>query len=292
MTTKRKQSLGNKDITVIVLVHYETDKTIKCLESLYNTDYPFKLLVVCDGADDYLKKYLKDNVVGRLVINKKHLGVVKTWAVAEKLIDTDFFFFAHSDMVFEKDWLSELVKKYDSLENPGYILPINLKPPGFLIFNFLIETKLYKSIPIDKKYKLHYLDFDWYQQFKIEYPNLCGILCEEAKIYHDTQTTMIMVSDIDGWGDDAKEDAKYYYSKYNDDPHPIYGEPVYKEEYLKTHKCKWREVNAVHPKNYYILPSGSYAIHYYQCPICNKKIENEEFKRQKDTLLLEGEINI
>ena len=33
--------------------------------------------------------------------------------------------------------------------------------------------------------------------------------------------------------DDAKEDAKYYYSKYNDDPHPIYGEPVYKEEYLK-----------------------------------------------------------
>jgi len=260
------------DITIINTVYFHTDKVEKCFDSLFeNTKYPFKLVVVVNGADKDLTIYLKElerkpNVT--MLWNKKNPGPAASENDGIKLAKTKYIVITHTDMMFQRGWLTALVDCWNNMENPGYIFPTNRMGDCHVNFHPLMEREKYWSVERDPAFKRAYSDFDWYWKFQKLWPNLCSYVCKESIIYHECGGIR-HANDITG--EDKRlmaEDAKRYYKRWGVDAVNSYGAPIWKPEFLEHHKCAWEECSCVQP---IVLSGGQMSSHYYECRYCHDK---------------------
>lgn len=262
------------DITIINTVYFHTEKVVRCLDSLFeNTNYPFKLIVVCNGADKQLKKYLteigkRDNVY--ILWNKVNPGPAASENDGIKLANTKYIMITHSDMWFEKDWLTALIDCWNSLENPGYIFPTNKLGDGHTNFHPLMEREKYWSVKRDPAYKRAYSDFDWYWKFQRKWPTLCSYQCPDSIIYHECGGIRHSKEMKEMDKRLFEEDTKRYYKRWKIDAVNLYGEPKFKKEFLKKHKHLWEEQSKIQEE---IIDetTGQLSNHFYQCHYCGLK---------------------
>ena len=128
----------HKEISIILTVYFNNKKTKKCIKSLFeNSGYPFELIIVVNGADESLKKYLK-LIPAKIIWNKKNVGCATAENRGARL-GKEYLVFIHTDMTFHKDWLKYLVEGYERLENPAYVFPMNILCGGHVNFHPLIK---------------------------------------------------------------------------------------------------------------------------------------------------------
>ena len=161
------------DVTVINTVFYHTEQTVRCFKSLQkNTSYPFHLLVFVNGADKELKKWLKEDLPKmfkniKVIFNKINIGCAHGENSCIEKVKTNYLAIIHSDMTFEKKWLTNLVRGYNRVENPAYCFSNNMLKDRRTNFHPLIRKDHYLSAERDNRYKRDYSDFDWYWKLEI-----------------------------------------------------------------------------------------------------------------------------
>lgn len=117
-------------VTILMLVWNALENVKLTLESLYNSDEFFKLLIWDNGSNEETKNYLRefekshDNI--KVFYSDNNIG---TWNARYKLAqeaDTEFVFTADSDLFFPTKWLTPLLNTFRSQEKVGQVGPLKL----------------------------------------------------------------------------------------------------------------------------------------------------------------------
>ncbi len=110
----------NTPLVSIIIPNFNSFEYIKQFtESLFSTDYPnFEVIIVDDGSKDGTKEYLesfsKDEKRLRLVSTLKKRGLTRSRNIAIEYARGEYISFVETDMLFEKNWLSEAIKVLES----------------------------------------------------------------------------------------------------------------------------------------------------------------------------------
>lgn len=112
----------------LCLLSYRRPEQLKqCLDSLIATaDYPYQLIVNCDGYEEvniiYLANMLRKGLISNLLIsNGKNRGVGKSFQSCLGVAEGDYIFKIDTDLTFEPNWLSQAVKALETADNLGAI---------------------------------------------------------------------------------------------------------------------------------------------------------------------------
>lgn len=100
----------------IVVAAYNAEKTIeKCIESLLNTDYPDKeVIIVDDGSTDNTKKIIEKYPVRLTTQPNKGASAARNNGL--KNAKNEIVAYTDSDCEVSKDWLKNIIKHFKDLE--------------------------------------------------------------------------------------------------------------------------------------------------------------------------------
>jgi len=111
----------NYKVAILLTCHNRKDKTLACLDALYNASIPenteMDVFLVDDGSTDGTSEAVKKsfpevNVIqgnGNLFWNQ---GMRLAWQTASKNADYDFYLWLNDDTIIDKNALSELFENY------------------------------------------------------------------------------------------------------------------------------------------------------------------------------------
>lgn len=123
-----------RTIAVLLTCHNRKQKTLECLEALFNSDLPnhlkFEVYLVDDGSTDgtsiaVTKRFPTVNVIpgtGKLFWNQ---GMRLAWKIASETNNYHFYFWLNDDTILDKNSLSELLMSYDeavAIENKAVVI--------------------------------------------------------------------------------------------------------------------------------------------------------------------------
>ena len=120
-----------KKVTILMTVYNHLDLTKKALESLYSTTNKedYHLIIIDNGSLQETKNYL-DNELSILfpnmdyeVIHQANMGWIKAINNNYKKINTFYFLTCHNDIIFEKDWLLKMLKRFSDDDNIAMVGP-------------------------------------------------------------------------------------------------------------------------------------------------------------------------
>lgn len=101
--------MKNQKVSIIIPTFNEEQNISTCLESLLNQSYKdFEIIVVDDGSTDQTKEIVK--TLSAKLITQSHLGPAKARNLGAKESKGDILVFMDADMIFEKDFIGDLVK--------------------------------------------------------------------------------------------------------------------------------------------------------------------------------------
>jgi len=154
-------------ISIIIPVH-NSEKTIgKCLESIFNQNYPkenYELIVVDDHSTDDSTKIISKYPC-KLIRLSKNNGPANARNIGAKNSKGDILFFIDSDIILEKNSLSEIKKTFEDK-------------------NIKCITGMYKKYPENKGIFPLYKSFLWYHEMsnvKEEYVGVMNTACGAVK---------------------------------------------------------------------------------------------------------------
>lgn len=194
-------------ISVIIPSYNEEKHIKKCVESLLKQNYPdFEIIVVDDGSTDRTREILS-NFASRqeiILLKQNHLGPGHARNLGVSVSVGEILVFVDSDMIFEKNFLHELVAPIVSGKSKGtfskeeYVGNWNQKIARFWQYN----RGIFSDKMIGKEYKekapvfrailksefdkvngfdnIGYTD-DWSLSRKLGYQSTA---CDGAKYYH------------------------------------------------------------------------------------------------------------
>lgn len=115
--------MATPSITIIVPTHNGYQDTKRCLISIKELTYPnnkISTIVVDNNSTDStprkIKKYFP---IVKLYILKKNLGFAKAVNIGLKKFKTDYYLIANNDVVFDKNFLSVLIKTMEKNKKIG-----------------------------------------------------------------------------------------------------------------------------------------------------------------------------
>lgn len=200
----------------IIIPSYNEEKHIrKCIESLLKQDYPDKeIIVVDDGSTDRTREILAQFVTRQQIIflKQNHLGSGHARNLGAALAGGEILVFVDADMVFEKEFLHELIKPIlegkskgtfskeeyvANWENPisrfwqynrgifgNRMIPDDY-PDRAPIFRAILKNEFQKVHGFDTE--VGYTD-DWTLSRKLGYES---IVCRGARYYHFNPETLM-----------------------------------------------------------------------------------------------------
>lgn len=114
-----QKKIINPKVSVIIPTYNSSLTIEKCLESVFNQDYPDLKIVVVDDAsvDDTLKKVSKFKA--EIISNSENWGVAYSRNVGAKMADSDIIIFIDSDILVPSNIVSYTVKTL--LEQPNIL---------------------------------------------------------------------------------------------------------------------------------------------------------------------------
>jgi len=152
----------------MILPAYNSEKTIgKCLESVFNQNYPkknYEVVVIDDYSTDNTAKIISKYPCKLIKLNK-HNGPANARNIGAKNAKGNIFFFIDSDTVLEKNSLSEIKKSFNDK-------------------NIKCITGMYKKYPENKGIFPLYKSFLWYHEMsnvKEEYVSVMNTACGAVK---------------------------------------------------------------------------------------------------------------
>jgi GT2 family glycosyltransferase len=187
----RKNGLKEKNpakCDIILPVYGQYEVTKKCVESiLKNTSYPYRLIVVNNGADAETRNFLEElsknkNIEATIVQNSRNVGWVKALNQGIGLSDAPYVCFQNNDTIVTRLWLGKMIDILRSQENFGMICPTCEGRPEHLSidgynkvlersrarfvetdwcrgFSVVIKREVIEKIgPVDERYGLGYHD--------------------------------------------------------------------------------------------------------------------------------------
>lgn len=150
----------NQSIAVLITCHNRRNKTLNCLQSLYNciltSECKFVVFLVDDGstdgtADEVRLKFSEVNIIkgnGNLFWNK---GMLMAWQVAYDYDDFDFYLWLNDDTFLEDLAINELLSAFSEVKDksslPGIIVGACKKSIEFEEFSYGGKTDWGAVVP-------------------------------------------------------------------------------------------------------------------------------------------------
>ncbi len=98
-----------KPVATAILAVYNSESTIeKCLDSLQNQSQSVEIIAIDDGSTDSTLSLLHQFKI--TVLTQNHAGPALARNLGAKHASTKILLFVDSDMVFDKDYVAELIK--------------------------------------------------------------------------------------------------------------------------------------------------------------------------------------
>lgn len=107
---------NTKFISIVVCTYNGESRIKKCVTSLLNQNYPksqYEVIVVVDGSKDKTISILKDMPVV-IVNHEKNMGIAASRNSGLKRAKGDIYVCFDDDCYAEVDWLSEIIKSFDT----------------------------------------------------------------------------------------------------------------------------------------------------------------------------------
>lgn len=120
---------SNTISTTIILVTWNSLSNVKTtIDSLFNSNSRFKLVIVDNGSNTETIEYLRNLQIQknvRLIFNAENYGVVKARSQALELVDTQYVYYSDSDIYFPSfDWLGVLEEYLRNDDSIGIVGPL------------------------------------------------------------------------------------------------------------------------------------------------------------------------
>jgi len=118
---------------VIIISHNNSDVTLKCLESVYESDVAAGLnIMVVDNCstDDTVRRISENFPKVKIIENEKNLGYAKAANIGVKNSDSDFVIVTNNDVVFYKNTISDFIEYLKSDKQAGVVGGQQFFPDG------------------------------------------------------------------------------------------------------------------------------------------------------------------
>jgi len=223
-------------ISIVIPTYNRLSSLKKCLLSVLENDYPdFEIIIVDDFSEDGTREYLKNSKFqipnSKFILNEKNLGASASRNRGIENAQGEWVAFIDDDCQAEKNWLSELVKKFEN------------EKIGFVIGNTIYFQEGYRG-----NFPERLVDNDkarWPGSGNIAYRKKCldeiGGFDEKNFFYANEDTELALRSVSVGWKYERSLEAKVYHEKcFWDDKsllrsaHNISCWPLLKKKYPKT----------------------------------------------------------
>lgn len=116
-----------KKIDILMVCFNHLDLTKKAVESLYENTEPdsFRLILINNGSHDETANwaYHQDLDNFNFINLKENVGWIKAIHGAYSNITAPYFLTCHNDVIFEKDWLPKMLKRFNDDEKIGMVGP-------------------------------------------------------------------------------------------------------------------------------------------------------------------------
>lgn len=125
-----------------------------CLFSLMktiNSDTKVSLISngSCDEVNVFLKVFAEKNEVDRLIINRENIGKMNALITETRASFEKFITFSDADVFFDKDWLLNTYKVFNTVKQAGYVsmnpTPVNLTLANSTLFYNLFKFNIKKQ---------------------------------------------------------------------------------------------------------------------------------------------------
>jgi O-antigen biosynthesis protein len=113
---------------IIVLTYNKLELSKEFFKSLEAVDLPLRIIAIDNASSDNTPDYLKslknsDKRRFECVFNPKNLGFVGGMNQGLSMCSSDYICLANNDIIFTKDWLSEIIYLFDKYQDIGLINP-------------------------------------------------------------------------------------------------------------------------------------------------------------------------
>jgi GT2 family glycosyltransferase len=120
--------------SIYLPVWNELSYTQQCMDTLLrHTNYPFELIVINNGSSDGTTQYLKNLNPNtpyirdyKIITNIYNLGTTKAGNQGLRAANGDFISHISNDIIFEENWLSELIGYLEKNPKSGAVCPYTL----------------------------------------------------------------------------------------------------------------------------------------------------------------------
>ena len=97
-------------VSVIIPVYNEEKYIKECLESIRKQTLPIDIIVINDGSSDKTMEAISESSSNLKVLQQNHLGVAVARNLGAKEAKGEILVFVDADMVFEPNFIEELIK--------------------------------------------------------------------------------------------------------------------------------------------------------------------------------------
>lgn len=129
-------------VSIIIPVHNVEDTIEKCLESIFNLNYPnYEVIIINDGSTDSTGKILNKYKDKIKILETTGVGPSKARNIALKESKGEYVAFTDGDCVVDKEWLNNLLCGFKSEEIVGVggtqLSPEDETEFGKMVTNFM-----------------------------------------------------------------------------------------------------------------------------------------------------------
>jgi len=113
----------DKKVSIIVLVIDECDYLKRCVDSIFRNTDNYELIIVLNGSNNKVVKYVKGLKGITIIYNKENMGYPYGIDQGIKIAKCDLLMFLNSDAVVTPNWLKLLKRCFDYKKDAGITGP-------------------------------------------------------------------------------------------------------------------------------------------------------------------------
>lgn len=126
---------GIPKCTIAVTAYNRLDQTKHCIACIlqYTTDVEYELLLIDNGSSDGTLDFFQSVAHGRKKIVRvtKNIGFAYAWHVAKNCFSGKYLVIVANDVYVTKNWLSNLLRCYESDPRIGFVEPVSSHVSNF-----------------------------------------------------------------------------------------------------------------------------------------------------------------
>jgi len=128
--------LESESVSMVIVTHNSGEFLEKCLESIFNSDYPLKESIIVDNAsaDGSIEKTRKRFPKIEVIQNQDNLGFSRAANKGIKAASSSLIVLINPDTIVDKSWLKELVQASKRHPRSAFFQPkiMLLNRPGYI----------------------------------------------------------------------------------------------------------------------------------------------------------------